>query len=640
MAIIEIGKIQVRRGLENQTGVPQLDGGEFAWAADTERLYIGLRREDGGSRDDNVEILTENHLKNFFQISYTSSTYIYREGSLITAPLNDPFNEHPRKVQDKLDDIVSVKDFGVLGNGNVDGDTLQWDMARLQLAIDRLFLDTQFLSTSTIHPRKKLYFPAGTYNFTSTLYVPAYTTIIGDGIGKTIFNLTTTTAFADSLIKTCDLSSAGGTTGYKHFDSNGGSGVDFTNTGTARHVVIQDLTLQFDPAGTTVSNAMSLVSLDCADNSVIKNVEFVGHYTDELSALTTSGYLAVNLRGKLADGSNENTVIDNCVFRGVYSGIRSDWDIKSTVISNNDFSSMVKAVNFNDPVAGFVGPRFIRIINNKFDLVREQAIYVGDNGSATTGSFVTSQNNIFDRVGYSSDWGDIGQTATSVISFLSRENSSVNDHYGRARVHREYLNTSSVYYKPLVDGRTTIENFYVTTATVSPGVTPTPILRLPITGNSQHLNIKYSAFRPDAGLFVTTATSSVTASFTVTVADLSGIVVNSSVTATGITPPTYVIGFNTGTSEVTFDNTATITAGDLLYFVFGIDRMGNLGVYLQDSSNPDFLIVDDYNYINYDGGITFGVTVDAGRGYYQINGSLSPEVTVPVIVEFQNKLMI
>lgn len=44
MAVIEIAKIQVRRGQEQQTGVPPLAGGEFAWAADTENLYIGLKK--------------------------------------------------------------------------------------------------------------------------------------------------------------------------------------------------------------------------------------------------------------------------------------------------------------------------------------------------------------------------------------------------------------------------------------------------------------------------------------------------------------------------------------------------------------------------------------------------------------------
>ena len=66
MAVIEISRIQVRRGQENQTGIPTLAGGEFAWAADTEHLYIGLRREDGGARDANVRILTENDAINVF----------------------------------------------------------------------------------------------------------------------------------------------------------------------------------------------------------------------------------------------------------------------------------------------------------------------------------------------------------------------------------------------------------------------------------------------------------------------------------------------------------------------------------------------------------------------------------------------
>ena len=77
MAVIEIAKITVRTGQENQTGVPLLDGGEFAWAADTEKLYIGLRREDGGSRDANVEILTENSLQNFFTANGVLGTTYY-----------------------------------------------------------------------------------------------------------------------------------------------------------------------------------------------------------------------------------------------------------------------------------------------------------------------------------------------------------------------------------------------------------------------------------------------------------------------------------------------------------------------------------------------------------------------------------
>jgi len=41
MAIIEIAKIQVRRGEENVDGIPALEGGEFAWTVDTQKLFIG-----------------------------------------------------------------------------------------------------------------------------------------------------------------------------------------------------------------------------------------------------------------------------------------------------------------------------------------------------------------------------------------------------------------------------------------------------------------------------------------------------------------------------------------------------------------------------------------------------------------------
>ena len=69
MAVIEIAKIQVRRGQENQTGVPPLAGGEFAWATDNENLYIGLKRADGAARDANIRVLTENDLNVFKNLS-------------------------------------------------------------------------------------------------------------------------------------------------------------------------------------------------------------------------------------------------------------------------------------------------------------------------------------------------------------------------------------------------------------------------------------------------------------------------------------------------------------------------------------------------------------------------------------------
>ena len=87
MAVIEIAKIQVRRGQENVTGVPMLDPGELGWAEDTQNLYIGKRISEGANSDNNTRILTEVDLRNIFNALgggttgsvASTSTYRYRD---------------------------------------------------------------------------------------------------------------------------------------------------------------------------------------------------------------------------------------------------------------------------------------------------------------------------------------------------------------------------------------------------------------------------------------------------------------------------------------------------------------------------------------------------------------------------------
>ena len=281
MAVIEIAKIQVRRGQERQTGIPRLDGGEFAWAADTEQLYIGLKIEDGGSHDANVRILTENDERNFFALGVTSSTYTYRLGTMITAP-NGFSEEFERTVQEKLDDFVSITDFGAVGGDNND------DSSVIQTAIDHLFLDTNYIEYNTgRHPGKTLYFPAGTYNITATIYIPRYTTIVGDGIDKTIINVVSTATHA---FQTCDYLSKKGIDGYLTFDNT----TTIDSVYRPEGVVLQDMTISYDPLLASIKWGKSLLSLDCADDAVVRRVKFRGWHNvgDDI----VSDYTGVDIR--------------------------------------------------------------------------------------------------------------------------------------------------------------------------------------------------------------------------------------------------------------------------------------------------------------------------------------------------------
>ena len=58
MAVIEVAKLQVRSGL--QENLPALDTGEFGWCVDTQRLFIGKGTLAEGAPETGVtEILTE-----------------------------------------------------------------------------------------------------------------------------------------------------------------------------------------------------------------------------------------------------------------------------------------------------------------------------------------------------------------------------------------------------------------------------------------------------------------------------------------------------------------------------------------------------------------------------------------------------
>jgi len=159
MAVVQISKIQVRRGRKNgESGIPQLSGGEIAWAVDTQELFIGNGSvSEGAPAVGNTKILTEqDNLLDLIE----SYRFARNEPSITKSVF--------RTLQSKLDDRVNVKDFGAVGNGIVD------DTEAFQNALNELFRNTD------AEFRKELFVPTGHYRIATPLAIPSYTTMIGE----------------------------------------------------------------------------------------------------------------------------------------------------------------------------------------------------------------------------------------------------------------------------------------------------------------------------------------------------------------------------------------------------------------------------------------------------------------------------
>ena len=588
MAVIEIARIQVRRGQENQTGIPQLAGGEFAWAEDTENLYIGLKREDGGARDANIRVLTENDVRLFTSFvaagmlntttnyiwnvdqkdSITSSTYI-----LGVAPTAN--DRVVRSVQNKLDDFVSVADFGVVGSTATEA--IDCSIA-LQTAIDHLFLDMDVYNTATqydtersLRYNKKLYFPAGVYRIGQTLKIPRDTVIVGEGIDKTIIEDFTAGSGVFQTVDWYGRRSEHSQNNYDHgeFDALNTSSLtlSITGPGQPKNIHIEGMTLRYTTSSVVNPN-LALLSLDCVDNAVIREVKFQGTYTSLLNPAVGPGYTGIDIRGYNACTS-ENILIDKCQFEGLYYDVRSNYDTNNIVIQNNSFKYSTYGIAFNTTtnVVATNGPTYARIVNNKFQNIYNQGIFVGANktGAAT---FHVSENNSFVRVGDRGITEGSASAGTSVIKFVTDGNASVNDYFGREFFQNANFGSTYTYY-PLIEGRATIDLNSVSTATLIAN-TSTTIMRLPITGQAQYLNLKYNC-----------------------------------------------------TSN---DNS--------------INKMGVLQVYIRPGSTPsDVSLLDDYNASGIDGGLYWGITVEPTYKYYELIG-VNPTLTSIVQVELQTKLML
>jgi hypothetical protein len=482
MAVVQISRIQVRRGKENSgSGLPQLASGEMAWSIDAQNLWIGNGSvAEGAPKVGNTKILTQNDLGSNGNI-LDLITYQYKKNdfSIVTgsAGANFPFI---RDIQQKLDEVqTSVTDFGALGDGITD------DTASIQLAINQLFLNAINLTDTA--SRVTLFFPAGKYIITSTLSVPSYASLVGAGKDKTIIQFNNTNSTPGPVFQFVNdtstpgnpyifsmptiqrptynpVGSAGTTVRLSRTDALTGTtgivpGMIITGTGFASNQTVVEVVdsstiivsagpetapsgiLTFTAGAPPAPNYLNQPrSIKLSDMTMFNNTnQYVGMRIDAVRDSTFSNLI---IKGAWAQDFYETSIgiimtafsrlvscqrnlFSNIEITGFSYAILSDTDIQYNIFKNAFIQDVRTGVQFGKnsnlaDVGQQYGPSYNAFIECHFSDVKEHAVYVY-NGVANT-----TKDTRLSNVG-----NDGGSNITSAlypqIYFAVAGNASIND---------------------------------------------------------------------------------------------------------------------------------------------------------------------------------------------------------------------
>lgn len=419
MAVIQISRLQVRRGQKNQgSGLPQLAGGELGWAVDTRELFIGNGSvSEGAPQVGNTKVLTE-----YDDIFTLADTYAYKSNDPYVITGTDAANPTVRTLQDRLDDRVSGRAFGLTGSVDQDATVL------LQRALDQLYLNDATKGSEA--SRVVLYLEPGIYKLTGTVYVPPHATILGAGAEKTVIRQTATDA---PVFQTINDSSVPGTPA---------SDASTTFLNQARNIYIKGVTLS------NTGDGKGLVLQNCRD-SLFENVDIVGtwqqgdsSFGDKRPALELN-----SLSGSVETSGNK---FINCKFSNFDYAVISNWDVNDNTWTDCEFSSVGYGIVFGETMSlgspgQLVGPSQNTVRNSVFQNIDRHALWIKN------GKYNVSSLNKYISVG--NDAGTEGQPVYSVVKYEIESNESVTDYFSRtAALSYDQANIVNVPYISEIEG--------------------------------------------------------------------------------------------------------------------------------------------------------------------------------------------
>ena len=351
MPTVQISRIQHRRG--KATDLPQLAAGELGWSIDDQKLYIGNGTvADGAPAVGNTEIMTAGSSSFTTSLSHTYKGYLGDSTPIVTGATGDV----SRTVQKRLDDYVSVKDFGAVGDDSTA------DVVAIQRAIDELYSDTD---QDDARSRRILFFPAGTYRIAASLTIPPFAHLVGEGPDKTIIK---NSASAPALVTEDD-------------DGNVYGNIGDSGATTPTQIQISNMTIR-----TTVAHGG--LSIDNATKVFVNNVKFQGTFV-------SGGTDASNSKGVTVRSTTllpcSYIVFDQCQFTGFARLVDMSFDVTNVRFTNCDFSTAYYGALLGAEMDGSTngltkGPRDIQFSGSSWSTIGQQAILVAPATGADSGT--------------------------------------------------------------------------------------------------------------------------------------------------------------------------------------------------------------------------------------------------------------
>lgn len=437
MAVIQISRIQHRRGLAQD--FPQLASAELGWSIDTRRLFIGNGTLTEGAPTEGVtEILTE-----YTDILTLLRTYTYRgeAGGTVVQTGASALSPVVRTIQEKLDDVVSVRDFGAVGDGTTD------DTDAINRALTNLWPTANFADAYKQH--RTLYFPAGVYLIQGDfIRIPPFVKLVGDGYYSTrIKQIDNSQACVARLVD-----------GYYQYGSNYGTPDPVSSTIPATtNYYISDLVFERIHDNTAII-------IDGGANVVFERCSFIGVPTNIVAngvpSVDSGSSLVTTIGRSYTDAYPiKNLVFNSCNFVGSSAGLKIESQTFGVTVMQSYFDKLFRGIiigedsGSRDSPATLLYPYAVSITDNYFDGIAAQAV----RGYADSAQLM-STGNLFENVGYGGyDYDESQPPLTTVLEFESSDNISSGDQFLRSANDRLVFpliedNGNSCYYLEAGEG--------------------------------------------------------------------------------------------------------------------------------------------------------------------------------------------